>query len=305
MRRVIAVLVSAFALALMPAGVSAQVSQQDASKSVVVLSGDAYVSPSDNVQSVVVFDGGAKIDGSVKGAVVVFSGPVTITGFVHGDVVAFDGAVTVAKTGHVGGDLFADKRVLVPGAQVDGTTQSTARFATAAGWASVMLWLAMAVVLALSMLLFGLLLLWLFPRVADAALDAGRTAIGPSIGWGAAMVIGLPTLAVLAMVTVIGLPVGLGVLFALGLIYTVGMIAAAWFVGRLVLKNGSRAGAYAVGWLILTAVSLVPAVGGLVWFCSAGYGLGMLCVAAYRSRTTPSAELPVKVPDAPEMPVTV
>ena len=297
MRRVWWVLLGALVVSLVPATAYAAGQAQPTSDSgLVVMSGDAFVAQGETVPSVVVFKGSAKVDGVVTGSVVVFSGPVLISGEVDGDVVVFDGLLTVQDGAHISGDVFADKRAIATGAQIDGTTQSTARMVAASGWVGVALWIGMWLAAAVSLLLFGLLLLWFAPRAADAAFAAGRTAVGPAIGWGAAMVFGVPIVAVVAMVTVIGLPVGLGMLFALGLIYSIGMIAGAWFLGRLIVKTGSRYGAFALGWAIVTAASLIPGLGGLVWLAGTWYGLGTLCVAAYRARRGPSQT--VKVPEA-------
>ena len=305
MRRVLVVLLGVFVFALIPAAAYAgTATPANGQNGLVVFSGDASVAPDETVDSVVVFSGAATVDGSVTGSVVVFSGPVTISGNVRGDVVVFDGLLTVQSGAHIGGDVFADRRAIAPGAQIDGKTESSAQLTLAAGWAGVALWVAMWLVFAVSLLLFGLILLWFAPRAADAAIVAGRTAVGPAIGWGAALVFGLPLIAVLAMVTVVGLPIGLGLLLALGLIYAIGTIAGSWFVGRLIVKTGSRVGAYALGWGILTVAMLIPGIGGLAWLAATWYGLGILCVAAFRARKEPSASPPAPAP-VPTAPVKV
>ncbi len=304
MRRVWWVVLIVLALSLVPATAAvAQAEAPSGKDSVVVLTGDANVAEGQSVDSVVVFNGKATVDGTVTGSVVVFSGPATISGQVQGDVVVFDGLLTVQDGAHIQGDVFSDRHVIAPGATVDGTVQSTAKFAVAAGWGGVALWIGTVIAIAVSLLLFGLLLIWFAPRAADAAVVAGRTAVGVSIGWGAIMIFGLPIIAVLAMVTVVGLPIGFALLFALGLIYAIGMVAGALFLGRLMVKTGSRAGAFALGWLIVTILSLIPGVGTLVWFAATGYGLGMLCVAAYRAGRTPTA--PAEAPPVPAAPVSV
>jgi hypothetical protein len=81
------------------------------------------------------------------------------------------------------------------------------------GW-----WLAVSV----STLVVGLVLVWLVGRGAAWILEAGRTSIGPAIGWGLLVFFGLPVLAILALVTLVGTPLGLGLLAALGLLYALG-----------------------------------------------------------------------------------
>ena len=307
MRRVLVMMLGVLVLALIPGpALASTVTPSRAQNGVVVFSGDATVTADENVDSVVVFDGSATVQGTVQGSVVVFSGPAAISGTVRGNVVVFDGLLTVQSGAHIGGDVFADRRAIAPGAQIDGSTSTTAKLTLATGWAGVALWVAMWLVLAVSLLLFGLVLLWFAPRAADAAIETGRTDVGPSIGWGALLFFGLPLISVLAMVTVVGLPIGLGLLFALGLIYAIGAIAGTWFVGRLILKQGSRAGAFAIGWVILAVAMLIPGIGGLAWLAVTWYGLGMLIVAAYRARKGPVGALPVPTPaPTPEAPVKV
>jgi hypothetical protein len=201
---------------------------------------------------------------------------------------------------HVQGNLYADRYVVAPGATVDGTVQGTAKFAVAAGWGGVALWIGTVIAIGLSLLVLGLLFIWFAPRAADAAVAAGRTAVGASAGWGALLYFGLPIVAVLAMVTVVGLPIGFALLFALGLIYGIGTVAGTLFFGRLMVKTGSRAAAFTLGWLILTLTLLIPGVGWLVWLVVGGYGLGILCVAGYRAKRAPSAPAPeTPIPAAP------
>ena len=121
-------------------------------------------------------------------------------------------------------------------------------------------------------------------------MDAGRTRIGPSIGWGLLAFFGLPILAIIALVTIVGIPLGLGLLAALALIYTLGYTATAWIVGRRILRAGTAwAVAFLLGWGILRVLALIPVVGGLIWFAAVVFGLGALAVAIWRARSTSPA----------------
>ena len=118
----------------------------------------------------------------------------------------------------------------------------------------------------------------------------GRTGIGPSIGWGLLAFFGLPILAIIALVTLVGIPLGLGVLAALGLIYALGYAATAWIVGRRIVREPTAwILAFLAGWGILRVLALVPVLGGLVGWAAAVLGLGALIVAIWRARTTSQA----------------
>jgi hypothetical protein len=141
-----------------------------------------------------------------------------------------------------------------------------------------------------------LVLLWLTGRGADRILEAGRTRIGPSIGLGLLLFFGLPLLAIIALVTVIGIPLGLGLLAALLLVHALGYSAAAWILGRSIVRGATAwVVAFLAGWAILRVMALVPILGGLVWFAAVVFGLGALAVAIWRTRT-PNRPAPASRP---------
>jgi hypothetical protein len=115
--------------------------------------------------------------------------------------------------------------------------------------------------------------LWLVGRGAAWILEAGRAGIGPAIGWGLLVFFGLPILAIIALVTLVGIPLGLGLLAAPGLIYALGYGATAWIVGRRILREPAAwILAFLVGWGILRVLALVFIMGGLVWFAAVVFG---------------------------------
>ena len=101
-------------------------------------------------------------------------------------------------------------------------------------------------------LVVGLVLLWLLGRGAPRIVEAAWTGIGPSIGWGLLAFFCLPILGILALVTIVGIPLGLGVLAALGLIFALGYAATAWIIGRRILREPTAwILAFLAGWGIL------------------------------------------------------
>jgi hypothetical protein len=98
------------------------------------------------------------------------------------------------------------------------------------------------------------------------------------------------------LASLIGLPLGAVVLLALGFLYTLGYVASAYFLGRLVLKaSRGRVPAYVVGWAILSAVGLIPVVNVIVLIAATIYGVGMIVVATFRTRSVSPQPAP---PDA-------
>ena len=205
-------------------------------------------------------------------------------------MVVFNGRVELQSGANVTGDVVSQSApVVASGATIGGTTKrlQTNTNWEGFGWAGKLAWwLAVSV----STLVVGLVLLWLVGRGAARILEAGRTRIGPSIGLGLLLFFGLPLLAVIALVTVVGIPLGLGLLAALLLIHALGYSAAAWVLGRSILRGPTAwVVAFLVGWAVLRVVALIPILGGLVWFAAVVLGLGALAVAIWRARSASQA----------------
>lgn len=291
--------VVALMLAWIPAASAAGTSAEQ--RDLVVLTGDALVMQGDVVDSVVVFDGAVIVNGDVLGDVVAFHGPVMIDGAadVGGNLIVLDGTLTVSPGATVSGDIVADQPVISSEATVAGTIRSVDDIAWVFGSGTLVLGFAIWLAIAVSVLLLGLIILGLAPRALDAAVQAGRTAIGPTIGLGALAFFGLPFIGVLAIMTLVGIPLGVGILLALALILAVGQVAGVGILGRSILKSGSLVRAFMAGWGIVAAVTLIPFVGGVVWFVAGVYGLGAIGVAVWRARRSPVQAPVPAMPAAP------
>ena len=226
----------------------------------------------------------------MNGSLTAFDAPVSISGRVNGDVVVFNGRVELAGGANVTGDVVSrDAPIVASGATIGGTTRrgQTNVDWEGFGWAGRLLWW---LAVSISTLLIGLALLWLVGRGATRIIDTGRTRIGPSIGWGLLVFFGLPILAILALVTIVGIPLGLCLLAALALIYVCGYTATAWIIGRRLLRPSTPwILAFLLGWGILRVLALIPFVGGLIWFAAVVFGLGAVTVTIWRARSTGQA----------------
>jgi hypothetical protein len=294
-------LVAAVLLVLAAAPAAGAQADDDRPDSIVVVTGRAEVPEGDDVDNVVIADGDAVVAGTVRERVVAFNGDVLVTGTVEDEVLAFNGRVTVRDGGVVEGDVVSRKRPIEEGGgSVEGSWErwNATNWNQAAGLATrLALWLAVSI----SVLLLGLILGLLAPR-AVRAVDEARigAGLGPVIGWGLLLTIGLPIVAVLALVTVVAAPLGLGVLLALGLVYFIGYTTAAWLLGRRIARRAGTFVAFLVGWAILRVVALIPVLGGLTWFVAVVIGLGALVTAGHRARRreTPTG-LHATAPPAP------
>jgi hypothetical protein len=269
----------------------------------IVLNGRLTVPEGETVDTAVIFHGPATIEGTVTGSVVVFDGRADISGTVQGDVIVFNGPVEVRSGAQVDGDLVSRQTPTVEsGATVGGEQKSVSVEWDAAdiGFASRMAWW---VGYSVSTLVLGLLLLLIAPGLDAAIIWAARERTGAAIGLGAAAFVLLPIVAILFLVVVVAIPLGLFLLLALGLVYTVGYVAGAHALGRMLLKPPrSRYVAFLAGWAILRVIALVPILGGLLWIVASIAGLGVLWVAARRTKAEPMMTAPV-APPPPAVPV--
>lgn len=247
----------------------------------IVVVGSVLVDRDETAGDVVVVDGDVIIRGEVTGDVIVFDGDITIRGSVAGDVVAFSGLATLGQRGRVAGDLvYRDEQpVQTPGSQVAGEVKEI-EFGDVSIVGAIALWVGFTV----SLLVLGLVLLLIAPKAADAI---ARTAKAKAL---IAALVGLlaffliPVVAILACVTVVGLPLGIVLLLLVVPLYAISYLAAALVVGRLILKK-ARVLAFVAGLVILQLLTLIPVAGPLVGFLATAFGLGVVLLAIVRARS--------------------
>jgi cytoskeletal protein CcmA (bactofilin family) len=265
----------------------------------VVITGGAVVPPGQTAGDVIVVDGPVTIAGRATGDVVSVSGPIRVEGRVDGDLITFSDRAVLGPTARVGGDVrYGDERpVVASGASVGGTISKEDWDDAATGWGWVSLlgwWLAVSV----STLVVGALLVWLAPGALYAGERAVRHHLGATIGWGVAIAIGVPLLAILALVTLVGIPFGIALLLAAIPVLLVAYTTTAWIVGRRVLRGRSTSPwpALLAGWGILRVLALIPIAGALVGLAATVVGVGALAVALWQARRPRAAATAPETP---------
>jgi hypothetical protein len=285
--RTVVLVIGALSLFLLGAGSASAATDH------VVITGGAVVGPGQTAGDVVVIDGPVTIAGHATGNVVAVSGPIRLTGRVDGDVIAVSDRARLGSRARVGGDLrYGDERpVLAPGARVAGTISHENWDNAANGWGWVS-WFAWWLAMSVSTLLVGVLLVWLAPRALSAAERAVHEHVGATIAWGLGIAIGAPLLAVLALVTLVGIPFGIALLLAGIPVLVVAYTTGAWLVGRRVLRHRSTSpwAALLAGWGVVRVLALIPVAGGLVGLIATVVGLGALTVALWHARRPRAAE---------------
>jgi cytoskeletal protein CcmA (bactofilin family) len=277
--------------------------------------------------------GSTTISGQVDGDARLASGQVRVEGRVGEDLVIGAGQATVASGAQVGGDLiFGAGQVQMDGTvagSVLGSTGSYTRGGSVAGSERVSVQqreeqapTAADRTLGLlrryvSVLVVGLLLLWLAPRVLRGAAEAVRRRPLASFGIGIVGVIGVAVGLVVVLFVTILLAIGLGLLglgplagtivfagilaigiiaFLLFLAVTFGAPAAVGLgLGRLLFREGgsfARAfAALALGVLVVVLIAAIPLVGGWLQLLLVLLGLGALLLGL-SSRSRRLAEQP-------------
>jgi hypothetical protein len=264
----------------LPATPSAPVAEDQ-----VVLSGTVTVPKGTVVGEIVVFHGRVLVAGSVQGDIVVLSGPITVTGgYITGNVVALHGPIRITAASQIGGDVLSAQHVTVdPGVKVGGQVRENVGF-TLRERLRVLGVVLGGLAVGVSILLWGLLLLWVAPRGADAVARAATTAPFASAGWGVLLWVVVPIVCVAAVASILVLPLGLAVLLATGLAFLTGLVWTTWTIGRAIVRDHGRVLPFLAGWAVVALIGLMPFVNAGVWVLGSVFGLGAMTVAAWRAR---------------------
>jgi hypothetical protein len=296
LRATAALLVAGALLAVVPApSLARDIGPDDE----IVVTGTVRVPRGEHADRVVIGEGRVSIDGHVDGVILAFDAPVHISrgAVVDGKVISLARRVTVDAGATLNNDLiYLDEEPRVArGATVYGDVR---RANLGDLWlGGFLVHAAVWVAFTLSSLALGLILIWLTPAGAlRATFRAARDRAGPALAWGIGLFIGLPVAAIVAVLTLVGIPLGLLMLLALLPLYAIGYVASAFVLGRgLLSRRHSTVAAFLGGWGILRVIALAPGIGALAWLAATVFGLGVLTVALWRSRR-PEAEPPESAP---------
>jgi hypothetical protein len=303
---------------------------------------------------VVTSGGTVRITGPVHGDVLVAGGTVDVTGPVDGDVRAAAGTLTISgnvtedvlaaggtytQSGTVGQDLmFATGQAVVSGnvtGSILGSAGQYTRSGNVGGSEQVSINQGRQVVRQTAtnavldairqlvvVLIFGLLMLWLFPRATRAAegelrqrtLLSFASGFLACLGYIALLIVGIVLMILLAIVfgvltlgalaaievfaTIVAL-LGISILFWVAVAFLADVVVSL-LLGRLLApRMGMQASAsrwqdvwtLAIGAVIIVVVTSLPIIGGLAKFVVVLAGLGALALAgwaAWRRSSTPS-----------------
>jgi cytoskeletal protein CcmA (bactofilin family) len=233
--------------------------------------------------------GGVDLAGRVGRDVRLQSLRLSIDGVVGADVLARVDSLTVGEGATVGGDLLyrasADASV-ADGAVVDGRLSRQTVIAPV--WAKAVS-RAITVLSLLAVIVGGLIGLWVFRSTSIRAVSLAGDEPWRSGLVGAALVVGLPLLALPLFLTLVGIPVALLVLVAWGAALVLGPIPAVTRIGTAAMRGrGGLAVGLVIGVVVWRGLMwLLPLVSGLLYLVALVIGLGAFGRAGWSLRHQP------------------
>ena len=260
------------------------------------VNGTLHVGPEERIKTAIVVDGDARIEGAVTGTLFVVHGSAIVSGVVGGGVTVVDGVLELSPTARIGSATLPNSTLLrSDGAVITGSISQQKGYSFASlGWLTSLVSLLIWVSTTLLLLVVGLVFAAIGgPQLATAAHTLtdrpGESVLGAIVLWGA-----LPMLAVLAAVTLIGIPIGLALVAFLVVVWVAGYVVAGARLGTALLRwlgqdtDGHRYRTAIVGLVALQIVGMVPIVGGPVVALAGLLGSGALGVLAWTARGGPA-----------------
>lgn len=294
MRRLIALfsaLIGVLVLGLGLAGASLAADGQltHTGRVLVSVGGDVTLPADEQADVLVVVNGNAVVEGTVN-TIVVVEGTATLRGAMTETLFVANGRADVDAMSEVHGVRQVGSTVNVPpDVSVTDMSADLVGFGVFMGTAAIVLWVGIGV----ATLVLGLALAAIAARQLRSATDLisrepGTTAIAGLLG-----LVVPPLLAVLAIVTLIGIPLGVGLLIVVWpMLAFAGYIVGALWIGLWLQarrapaeQSGRPYGAIVIGLLITFVLGFVP----LFTFVVSFFGMGAVLLATWRTvRRAPS-----------------
>ncbi|HEX6940982.1 MAG TPA: polymer-forming cytoskeletal protein [Longimicrobiales bacterium] len=255
------------------------------------VNGPLRLAAGDSASTVVVVGHDADIEGTIGEQLVVIGGTARVAGTVRGNLVVVNGRAVLGPEAAVGRDVVLHESTLerAPGARVGGVVRRRAEleWGPFVGW---VFWLSLTLLL----LAVGLVVAAVAGRQLFDAAARIRERPGPVVLTALLVAIGLPLLAFLAFVSLIGIPMALLIVFFLmPALALVGVAVTGTWLGAVAVRRWGGAERYersrrhpylavTLGVVALQIVALIPILGGLVLLLASQLGAGALVYRAWR-----------------------
>ena len=227
------------------------------------------------------------VAGTLHKSMKAYASKIVISGDIAGNVRLYAKEIVLMPGATLRGDLFYTSPQALPAEQLARVSGSVRREDTPEplkanqSGAATLGWFQPA--LFFSMLVSGALLALVFPGAVQGTQQAIRERPLRSMVAGLILLCAVPPMAILFMVTVVGVPIGLGLLAMYPVVLMLGYLAVAFALGRRVadaLKQPQYGGLWrqlaflAVALILLRLVALIPVLGTLLLFMTWIAGVG-------------------------------
>ena len=253
----------------------------------VVVTGDIGKNLSVAAGNISITDGA-----TIEGNVVAGAGNININAPVAGDMSAAVGQLTLLEKGTIGGDLtyVAQEGNDIDESRVLGTI--TKRVAPSTHQSEMSkddvqdslqgITTFFSVVSLISMFIVGLLLVYLYPQFMRNTTQTLEETPWKSIGIGFVSMLLMPLIAIMLIVTIVGVPLGVILLLAFGILLYLSQFFVMFWLGlwsmEKMKKQWHDSGAFALGLMIYTVVKSIPVFGWLLHGFAILAGFGALLV---------------------------
>ncbi|MGA2096184.1 MAG: hypothetical protein ABSH39_07790 [Candidatus Acidiferrum sp.] len=257
--------------------------------------------------SLTAFAAGLGVDGHLGRDLLAFSGNTIISGDVGGGIQLRGDSMSIGSTAQVGGPIkFEGEKpaTVASGAKLASPVEFTkhvheSRYKEGHYYVWRVIWTA-------AFVLLGMVLFLLLPRFAADAVSAGER-VGAPLGLGLLVLPGVPIAAVIACITVVGIPLGLMTIGLWLLVMNcaeivVGAVIGSWIMGKT-SDTWGLIGRMAVGFVIVrviyTPIEQIHVIGWLVGLGIVMWGTGAIAIALYGRLQPKMATIPVAGPMPP------
>jgi cytoskeletal protein CcmA (bactofilin family) len=254
--------------------------------------------------SMTVFAQSLGLDGKVGRDILAMDDHTSISGVVDGDVRAKGRSMSIASSAIIGGAVRFEgdnPASVASGAKLASPVEFTkAEHKSKYTQGHYYIW---RVIWTAAFVLFGLVLFLLMPKFAEETVNAGKL-IGAPVGLGVLVFFGVPIAAVIACITVVGIPLavltfGLWILALFTAEIVVGAVVGSWILGKP-NDTWSLIGRMAVGLCIVRAIytpmeniEVVGLLGALAIFF---WGMGATALTIYRRLANKTSPTPAGIP---------
>ena len=231
------------------------------------------------------------VRGAVGQALTVRGGDVTIDGVVGGDVRVTGARLRVGPNARITGSLrhgIRNGRVTVdPGARVAGGIVALPAPGRS-GFGRMLRW-----ILPIGFLVAGAVAVALMPRLATDAAKSVAARPGAAAAFAIVWFIGVPILAVVSAVTVVGLPLAVMLMAAFILLLYLGRAAVAVWLGATIMRrwrpgnDTSPVLSFLLGGVLYLVIGMIPVIGPLIGVFVIVFGAGVVLVTLWPRRQHP------------------